>query len=160
MPFDAFTQPDNFSITGPVTVSNDPNSGAVGNITVSSGNITVSSGSLALPSGNISMTGGNVVGMPATIQTISATSGLITMTAQGRIARVVTTSNGTGISATLTPSATGSVTNGQEVTVINENPLGASSIIVHAGVLTDFTISGSTGKRLIYDAALTLWVPV
>ena len=145
MPFDSFSQPDNFSITGPVTISNDPNSGAVGNLNISSG--------------NISMTGGNMVGMPTAVQTISATSGLITMTAQGRIARVIVTSNGTGISATLTPSATGSVTNGQEVTVINENPVSGSSIIVHGGVTGDVTILGAASKKFIYDAALTIWCP-
>ena len=145
MPIDSFSQPDNFSITGPVTISNDPNSGAVGNLNISSG--------------NISMTGGNMVGMPATVQTISATSGLITMTAQGRVARVIVTSNGTGISATLTPSATGSVTNGQEVTVINENPVSGSSIIVHGGVTGDITILGAAAKKFIYDAALTIWCP-
>jgi hypothetical protein len=136
MPYNAFTNPDNFSITGPVTVSNDPNSGAVGNLT---------------------MVQGGLVGMPTTVQTISATSGLITMTAQGRIARVIVTSNGTGISATLTPSATGSVTNGQEVTVINENPVSGSSIIVHGGVTGDVTILGAAAKKFIYDAALTIW---
>lgn len=145
MPIDAFSQPDNFSITGPVTISNDPNSGAVGNLNISSG--------------NISMTSGNMVGMPTAIQTISATSGLITMTAQGRIARVVTASNGTGISATLTPSATASVSNGAEVTVINENPVSGSSIIVHGGVTGDITILGSAAKKFIYDAALTIWCP-
>ena len=145
MPIDSFSQPDNFSITGPVTISNDPNSGAVGNLNISSG--------------NISMTGGNMVGMPTAIQTISATSGLITMTAQGRVARVIVTSNGTGISATLTPSATGSVTNGQEVTVINENPVSGSSIIVHGGVTGDITILGAAAKKFIYDAALTIWCP-
>ena len=145
MPFDSFSQPDSFSITGPITISNDPNSGAVGNLNISSG--------------NISMTGGNMVGMPATVQTISATSGLITMTAQGRVARVIVTSNGTGISATLTPSATGSVTNGQEVTVINENPVSGSSIIVHGGVTGDITILGAAAKKFIYDAALTIWCP-
>lgn len=136
MPFNAFTQPDNFSITGPVTISNDPNSGAVGNLT---------------------MVQGALVGLPTTVQTISATSGLITMTAQGRIARVIVTSNGTGISATLTPSATGSVTNGAEVTVINENPVSGSSIIVHGGVTGDVTILGAAARRFIYDAALTIW---
>lgn len=147
MPFDAFSQPDSFSIQGPVTISNDPNSGAVGNLNMSSG--------------NISMTAGQIVGMPgaAAIQTISATSGLITMTAQGRIARVVTASNGTGISATLTPSATASVTNGAEVTVINENPVSGSSIIVHGGVTGDVTILGAAAKKFIYDAALTIWCP-
>ena len=145
MPIDSFSQPDNFSITGPITISNDPNSGAVGNLNISSG--------------NISMTGGNMVGMPATVQTISATSGLITMTAQGRIARVIVTSNGTGISATLTPSATASVTNGQEVTVINENPVSGSSIIVHGGVTGDVTILGAAAKKFVYDAALTIWCP-
>ena len=137
MPFDALSQPDNFSITGPVTISNDPNSGAVGNLT---------------------MVAGGMVGMPTTVQTISATSGLVTMTAQGRIARVIVTSNGTGISATLTPSATGSVTNGQEVTVINENPVSGSSIIVHGGVTGDVTILGAAARKFIYDAALTIWV--
>lgn len=138
MPYDVFSQPDNFSITGPVTIANDPNSGAVGNLT---------------------MVQGGLVGMPAAIQTISATSGLITMTGQGRIARVVTASNGTGISATLTPSATASVTNGAEVTVINENPVSGSSIIVHGGVTGDVTILGAAAKKFIYDAALTTWCP-
>jgi hypothetical protein len=136
MPFDAFTQPDNFSITGPVTISNDPNSGAVG---------------------NLNMIQGNIQGMPSTVQTISATSGLITMTGQGRIARVIVTSNGTGISATLTPSATASVSNGAEITVINENPVSGSSIIVHGGVTGDVTILGAAARRFIYDAALTIW---
>lgn len=137
MPLDVFTQPDNVSITGPVTISNDPNSGAVGNLI---------------------MVAGGLAGMPTTVQTISATSGLVTMTAQGRIARVIVTANGTGISATLTPSATASVTNGAEVTVINENPVSGSSIIVHGGVTADVTILGAAARKFIYDAALTIWV--
>ena len=159
MPFDAFSQPDSFSIQGPVTISNDPNSGAIGNVTLAQGSLALTSGSLALASGNISMTAGNIVGMPTTVQTISATSGLITMTGQGRLVRAIVTSNGTGISATLTPSATASVSNGAEVTVINENPVSGSSIIVHGGVTGDVTILGAASKRFIYDAALTIWTP-
>ena len=138
MGFDALTQPDSFSITGPVTISNDPNSGAVG---------------------NLNLVQGNIQGMPATVQTISATSGVITMTGQGRLARVIVASNGTGISATLTPSATASVSNGAEVTVINENPVSGSSVIVHGGVTGDVTILGAAAKRFIYDAANTIWCP-
>lgn len=139
MPFDAFTQPDNFSVTGPVTISNDPNSGAAG---------------------ALNLVNATVTGLPANaaVQTISATSGLITMTGQGSKTRVIVTSNGTGISATLTPSATASVSNGAEITVINENPVSGSSIIVHGGVTGDVTILGAAARKFIYDAALTIWV--
>lgn len=137
MPLDIFTQPDNVSITGGVTISNDPN-----------GN----------QAGSLNMVNSNIVGLPTTVQTISATSGLITMTGNGSKVRAIVTSNGTGISATLTPSATGSVTNGAEVTVINENPVSGSSIIVHGGVTGDVTILGASARKFIYDAALTIWV--
>ncbi len=139
MPQDVFTDPNNVLQTGLVTIAQDPSTG--------------------LP-GQLNMVASNVVGLPAAaaIVTLSATSGLITMTGLGSKIRTIVTGNGTGISATLTPSATASVTNGAEVTIINENPVSASSLIITAGVTGNVTILGAAARKFIYDAALTIWV--
>ena len=137
MPQDVFTDPNNIQQTGLVTIAQDPATG--------------------LP-GQLNMNAANVIGLPTAIATLSATSGLITMTGLGSKVRAIVTGNGTGISATLTPSAVASVTNGMEVTVINENPVSASSIIVTAGVTGNVTILGAAARKFIYDAALTIWV--
>jgi hypothetical protein len=135
MPFNAFTQPDNFSITGPVNIGNDPNSGAVGSVSIA---------------GRLS--GGVVAPTTSTGGTLAVTG-----------ARVIKATVASGAQATNLTLASGLP--GQELTVINENTTGTSTLIITGSVITvsgttTVTISGLAGKRFIFDDTQGLWVNV
>jgi hypothetical protein len=178
-------------VQGPMTIIADPGAGGVsnGNLTIANnltvsgsisavsgvqGNLTVS-GSLGVLSG-ASVTGGiqfdQVNGGPASATTISqlisVASSTITMTGSGRVIYLNPTS--TQSTALLTPTGSASATaftytNGMEVTLVNINPVSASTITIPslsagAAAVTPVVISGGQTARLMYVAALQSWLLV
>jgi hypothetical protein len=86
-----------------------------------------------------------------------ATSGTITL-AGFRVVRLSVAAGATA-SAIAMPSGT---LDGQDVTVVNENATGASTLILPsaANLPTAVTISGANiGRRLVWISALNLWSP-
>lgn len=142
MPYDVFSQPDNFSITGPVTVSNDTNSGAGGNVTIQG----ASGVSTTLVRGGV-------------VAPTVSTGGTIAVTG----ARVIKATVASGAQATNLTLASGLP--GQDLTVINENTTGTSTLIITGSVITvagttTVTISGLAAKKFIYDDTQNLWVGI
>lgn len=89
--------------------------------------------------------------------TAIATSGTITL-AGFRVVRL-SVSGGATASAIAMPSGT---LDGQDVTIVNENATGASTLILPsaANLPTAVTISGANiGRRLVWISALNLWSP-
>lgn len=134
MPMDVFSNSDSVTILGPVTISQDPNSGSGGNLTVN--------GTL----------GGGQSSSAATI----ASSGTIT-TSGVRVAR--TTVAGAVTAVIL---QTGSVA-GQELTVVNENTTGSNTITMAASGTsnvadgTSTVISGLRCAKFVWDSGTSLW---
>jgi hypothetical protein len=86
-----------------------------------------------------------------------ATSGTIVI-ASARVVRLSVVAGATA-SAIAMPSGT---LDGQDVTIVNENATGASTLIlpVAANLPTAVTISGANiGRRLVWISALNLWSP-
>lgn len=142
MPYDVFSQPDNFSIQGPVTISNDPSSGAGGNVTIQGTNGV-----------STTLVRGGVVS-----PTVS-TGGTIAVTG----ARVIKATVASGAQATNLTLASGLP--GQDLTVINENTTGTSTLIITGSVITvagttTVTISGLAAKKFIFDDTQNLWVGI
>lgn len=134
MPLDVFTNSDNVTILGPVSISTDPVTGQGGNLTVNG------------------TFGGGQSSSAATI----ASSGTIT-TSGVRIARV--TDAGAVTAVVL---QTGTVA-GQELTVINENTTGSNTITMAASGTsnvadgTSTVISGLRCAKFVWDSSTSLW---
>lgn len=183
MPYDALTNADNFRIQGSLTVINDPmgNSGNVnvqGNMTIS-GTTSVANLSASVP-GGLNVSGGLVYDLisgssnaptTASSQSLSAASGVITMTSgvtSGTGPHVIYVSaNSTTVSAvTLTPtssaSTSGAFQNGVEITVVNLAASGSRVQITVPGSLTTdaILISGGQGAKFIYNASAQTWIKV
>ena len=140
MPFDAFSQPDSISVQGPVTISNDSNSGAAGNLTVqgvAGVSATVVRGGIVAPT--------------------TSTGGTLQVTG----ARIIKATVASGAQATNLTLASGLP--GQDLTVINENTTGTSTLIITGSVITvagttTVTISGLAAKKFVFDDTQHLWV--
>ena len=145
------------TMTGPLVTGADPETAALGGITVNNG--------------GVSLTGGlqydTVYGLPATSisQTLSGTTSTITMTGSGRVIFINPTA--TLSTCILTPTAstnatTTTFTNGTEVTLINMNGTAASTLTIPAGSAGSgtpaVTISGTAAARFIYSSQLAAWL--
>src|SRR5512146_79096 len=183
MPFDALTNADNFRIQGSLTVVNDPqgnngNANIQGNLAVS-GSASIATLSTSVP-GGLNVSGGLVYDLisgstnaptTASSQSLSAASGVITMTS-GIVSGVgphviYVSANSTTVSAvTLSPTASSSTTgafqNGVEVTVVNLAASGSRVQITVPGSLTTdaIVISGGHAVRFIYVASAQTWIPL
>lgn len=194
MPYDALTNADNFRILGSLTVVSDPGgNGGNANIAgtlVASGSATFSSGvsisSATFGAINGSFTSGAVISgglvydmisgstnapTTASSQSLSAASGVITMTSglsAGTGPHVIYVSaNSTTCSAvTLSPTASSATSgvfqNGSEITVVNLGASGSRVQVTVAGSLTTDTvvISGGHAIRYIYVASAQTWIPL
>ena len=173
MPFDAFTNSDNFKVSGSLTVVNDPN-GNSGNVNIAGTLITSGTASFAstLSAASISagglnssftsgltVTGGinydaHVGGTPSVTtssQSVSTSGAAITMTsglASGQNV-VFVSANSTTATCVLTPTASASTSgqyqNGTEITLINLAAAGSN-------VLLPSTSMGSSG---VYNYTLS-----
>lgn len=106
------------------------------------------------------LSGGATVVGGATVDTlISTPAALLTVTSSQVIspvgARIIRATVAAGATASGLSLAAG--INGQELTIINENATGASTLIASTGTLANITISGQTGARLIFDTTNS-WV--
>lgn len=194
MPIDVLTNADNTRIAGSLTVVNDPN-GNSGNVNIAgtavvSGSATLSSGasisSLTVGSfngtipGGASLSGGftydfisGSTNAPTTAssQSLSAASGVITMTS-GLTAStgphvIYVSANSTTVSAvTLTPTSSASTSgvfqNGVEITVVNLAASGSRVNITAPGSLTTdaILVSGGHSVRFVYNASCQTWIPL
>lgn len=183
MTFKDTSNADLFQVLGSMTVINNPqgNSGNVniqGNLTAS-GTTSLATLSASLPSG-MTLNGGLVYDLisgstnaptTASSQSLSAASGIITMTSgvtSGTGPHVIYVSaNTTTVSAvTLSPTASASTSgafqNGVEITVVNLAASGSRVQITVPGSLTTDTIliSGGHAVRFIYVASAQTWIPL
>ena len=194
MPFDALTNADNFRIQGSLTVISDPQ-GNPGNVNIQgtqvvSGTASFASGltasSISAGGLNSSFTSGLTASgglqydlisgsgnapTTASSQSLSAASGVITMTSgivSGTGPHVIYVSaNTTTVSAvTLTPtssaSTSGAFQNGVEITVVNLAASGSRVNITAPGSLTTdaILINGGQGRKFIYNASAQSWIAV
>lgn len=192
MPFDALTNADNFRIQGSLTVIADPQ-GNPGNVNIQgtqvvSGTASFASGLTAssISAGGLNssftsgltvsgglqydlISGNNNAPTTASSQSLSAASGVITMTSgitSGTGPHVIYVSaNTTTVSAvTLTPtssaSTSGAFQNGVEITVVNLAASGSRVNITAPGSLTTdaILINGGQGAKFIYNASCQTWI--
>lgn len=198
MPVNVFSAPgalDNLQVDGNITQSQ--RAGGATNIptaslgqTAVSGTLSVSgtgtfasgltASLLSVPSGGINVSGGfayDVVSgsgnapTTASSQSLSAASGVITMTSgltSGTGPHTIYVSaNTTTVSAvTLTPTSSASTSgifqNGVEITVVNLAASGSRVQITVPGSLTTDTIliSGGHSTRFVYNASAQTWIPL
>lgn len=120
--------------------------------------LTASTG-ISITAGGLTVTGGatidKIVGGTAAVQTL-ASSGAITVGA--KVAKVTATAGAAITALSLTAGVAG-----QEIHVINENAVGASTLIISSGIIvtsgtTTVTISGLAQKGFLYDDTQSLWV--
>ena len=194
MPFNAYQTSDNFAITGSMTVINDPN-GNSGNVNIQgtavvSGTASFASGltasSISAGGLNSSFTSGLTASggliydlisgsgqapTTATSQSLSAASGVITMTTgitSGTgphtiyVSANTTTVSAVTLSPTSSASTSGAFQNGVEITVVNLAASGSRVQITAPGSLTTDTIliSGGHAVRFVYNASAQTWIPL
>jgi hypothetical protein len=128
-------------------------------ISITAGGETITAGGLSITAGGLSVTGGEIVdvikGGNSAVVTI-ASSGAIPITS-----RIVPLTVTAGAAVTALSLTAGSA--GQEITIINENAVGGSTMIISSGVIvtsgtTTSTISGLAAKHYVWDAVQSLWV--
>jgi hypothetical protein len=108
-----------------------------------------------IASGGQSVTGGATIdtlsgGVPA-VQTV-ATGGTIAVTG-ARVIRATVASGATASNLSL-----GSGLSGQEITVVNENATGGSTLGITGSVSAATSISGLSAKKFVWDPSQTAWV--
>ena len=128
-------------------------------ISITAGGETITAGGLSITANGATITGGAIIdvvkGGNAAVATI-ASSGAIAITSR---IQPLTVSAGAAVTAlSLTAGAAG-----QEITSINENAAGASTMIISSGVIvtsgtTTSTISGLAAKHYVWDAVQSLWI--
>lgn len=182
MPFDAFTNSDNFKVSGSMTVVDDPY-GNSGNVNVA-GTLNVT-GTASLGGLNASFTSGlrvsgglryDVVSggttPTASSQSASSANTPITMTSgvtNGGPNIIYVQASGTSTaSILLTPTSSASTSglyqDGTEITIVNSSPSG-SRLAIPSGNAGSFNVASlviSEGRavRFKYIAALQTWIPL
>lgn len=143
MPLDVFTNADNLSVTGPITVSNDPVTGVGGTITVNG-------------TAGITTTSLNLVTGTTTPQAVATGTAIILIPSGQTVVRISAAAATTG--ATL-PQGT---RNGQILIIIITTAV--ANTVTFAAVGTSFvaggaaiSMAGLSAHMFVWDNTLALW---
>lgn len=149
MPVTVVTNTDNVTITGPLTVQNDP-MGTVATLSLDNGNMT-SDGS-----GNITMVKLKCQSIAGGVQNGGATSLAQTVNAAATITNgsFQTIRIAAGAATTTSCALTTGTVDGQDLTVVN---ISATNVVISTNVGVASTVVASGAASFKWDAGTTLW---